>query len=296
MEELETNKDLLEIPEDIRPSREEKDRDLLLAALLLFLHAALLLLPVLLSPLGAYASLLHTASYLVPVLLFVMYAKKTAPSPFLLPPKGKELLATLPLLPVFLLSVIAVAALTTLFIQSGNSSPVTDLGTALLSHALLPALLEEGLMRLAILSLLYRHIGSTAVYVSAFLFMLLHAPISMPYALVGGILLGAVTLISRSVYVAILFHFINNALSLLLAYLVDTAILPSPRILEILLLGTLALLSLLSAIYIIRHRRDPVYAPLNALLSPDGHREGLMSVARSPLSLAMLFLLLLAVL
>lgn len=296
MQEPNRNEEPLDMTEDILPPPQERSRDLLLASLLLLLHAAISLLPALLPPLRAYASPLHTLSYLLPVFLYLLYAKKTIPSPFLLPPKPRELLSALPLLPVFLLAVIAVAALTSIFLPTGGGTPVTDLGTALLLHALLPALLEEGLMRLAVLSLLYRHFGSTAVYVSAVLFMLLHAPISMPYALVGGILLGAVTLISHSALTAMLFHLINNALSLLLAYLVENALLPSPRTAELLLIGTLSLLSVFSVIYLVRHRRDAVYVPLSALLSPKGHGRGLAAAAGSPLALAALFLLLLAVL
>ncbi len=296
MKKFDTAEDLLDMAEDIHPPREERDRDLSLASLLLFLHMALLLLPTLLSPLRAFSVWMHAAAYLLPLLLFALYARRTGLSPLLLPPRKKDLLAALPLLPLFLLAVISAAALTTLLFPTGGGSPIPDLGMALLSRALLPAALEEGLIRLALLSLLYRHLGSTAVYISAFFFMLLHAPISMPYALVGGILLGVVVLISRSAMVAFLFHFINNALSLGLSYLIGTNPGLSPRMTELVLLGSLTLLSALAIIYLVRHRRDDAYLPLASLLSSKGHAEGLMLAARSPLSLAAVFLLLLAVL
>ncbi len=81
-------------------------------------------------------------------------------------------------------------------------------------HALLPAVLEECLYRGAFFSLMREGCGRTALWLSALLFAVAHAPYAWPYALVGGCLLAIAARGSGSLWVPVLLHAANNVASL----------------------------------------------------------------------------------
>ena len=127
----------------------------------------------------------------------------------------------LPFLPIFLAAVLLISTVTGYLMAvlniptAGGAAGEGNCLSLLLSHALMPALLEEGLMRLCILTLLARRSPAWAVLQSALLFALLHASLyQLPYAFVGGIFLALVTGYGGSVLYAVLFHLVNNLLSL----------------------------------------------------------------------------------
>ena len=85
--------------------------------------------------------------------------------------------------------------------------------------AVLPALAEEFLHRGLLLNST-RAIGyKKAILISSFLFGLIHFNITQfSFAFVVGMLLGLVTVVSKSIWPAVIMHFINNALSVYLAH------------------------------------------------------------------------------
>ena len=119
----------------------------------------------------------------------------------------------------------------------------------LLRHALLPALLEEMLFRYIPIRLLGRRSPRAAIVVSSVLFALIHLSLfQIPYAFAAGAIFAYMTIATGSVLPAMLLHFVNNAISVMWMREPETVV---PMILIV-----LALLTLLSAVYIVLRRRD----------------------------------------
>jgi sodium transport system permease protein len=99
-----------------------------------------------------------------------------------------------------------------------------NLGTAVVLLALLPAVCEEVAFRGYILSgLERRHRTRSAILLSALLFGFLHVLLSLFQQLFNatllGIVLGLLAVRSNSIFPGILFHFVNNALALVMGAL-----------------------------------------------------------------------------
>ncbi|CAN5846872.1 ABC transporter permease subunit [soil metagenome] len=101
-------------------------------------------------------------------------------------------------------------------------SIIPNLPTAILLFALIPAICEELAFRGYILSGLQTgHRTWTAIVLSAFLFGFLHVIMSLsvqqlPNAILLGIVLGLLAIKSRSLVPGVVFHFINNAIVVVL--------------------------------------------------------------------------------
>ncbi len=141
----------------------------------------------------------------------------------------KPIISTLWLLPVFLGLVVSMSYLTNLICTALDVVSPVDLGNsvwlALFRSALLPALTEELFCRFIFLPRISAYSKSGAVFVSALFFSFMHGNIlQIPYALIAGIFLGALTLATCSALPAIVFHLINNAASVLLYFYQDTVL------------------------------------------------------------------------
>lgn len=133
----------------------------------------------------------------------------------------------LPLIFPTISAIILVSIVTSLLIYnlSGKTNDI-DVGNslivALLTHALLPAVLEEVIFRFLPIKLLAPHSPRAAIIISAFFFSLAHADLfTIPYALVAGVMLMLVDLVCDSIIPSIVIHFINNALSVLMLFMED---------------------------------------------------------------------------
>ncbi len=90
----------------------------------------------------------------------------------------------------------------------------------LLAMAVLPALLEELLFRGCILQTLRRYGDRMAVLFTALLFGVTHGGFSQSvFAFLVGLVLGWLVVNTENVWLAVLLHFLNNAISVLLQYL-----------------------------------------------------------------------------
>ena len=154
----------------------------------------------------------------------------------------------LPLIFPTISAIIIVSMITSLLIYnlSGKTNEI-DVGdslfVALLTHALLPAVLEEAIFRFLPIKLLAPHSPRAAIIISAFFFSLAHADLfTIPYALVAGVMLMMVDLICDSIIPSIVIHFINNALSVLMLFMEDS---------PFSILGIYAIIILLTVISII---------------------------------------------
>ncbi|MBQ8303212.1 MAG: CPBP family intramembrane metalloprotease [Clostridia bacterium] len=155
---------------------------------------------------------------------------------------------TLPIIAPTVSAVMLISFVTSVIIFSltgkTNSVSVGDsLILALISHALLPALLEEMLFRYLPMRLLASHSKRCAVFVSAFFFALVHHDLfSIPYAFLAGVIFMTVDLATDSVIPSVIIHFINNAISVgLLVYTDNPAFAPTVYV----ILGVATLISLI---------------------------------------------------
>ena len=124
------------------------------------------------------------------------------------------------------ISIIIIASIITSVIiyETTDKTNSVDLGDsfllALLTHALLPALLEEALFRYLPLRLISPHSPRCAIVVSAIFFSLVHADLfSIPYAFLAGVLFMTIDLMTDSVIPSVVIHFLNNAISVSLMFM-----------------------------------------------------------------------------
>lgn len=88
--------------------------------------------------------------------------------------------------------------------------------------AVLPALLEEAVFRGCVLRSLRPYGDGFALVVSAVLFGLMHGNIrQIPFATIVGLVLGWLYVSTNSIWMPMLIHFINNALSVCMEYFSD---------------------------------------------------------------------------
>lgn len=172
-----------------------------------------------LSPTAALAAEAATLllSALFPLLLFLWMRPCAASAVGFRLPRKRDLRYLL-LLPLFIVSVSLLAsALTAVFERLGyryEPALSSDPLHLLVFAALLPALSEELLCRYLCIAPLGGGRPTGAVWISAILFSVLHTnPVQIPYALFAGLFLGAVAVLTRSVWVPILFHLTNNLVS-----------------------------------------------------------------------------------
>ena len=132
-----------------------------------------------------------------------------------------------------------------------SAAPVEDTGIIrmLLVHALAPALFEEALFRYIPMKLLLPYSKRWCVIYSAFCFALIHCSfVQMPYAFIAGVIFMAVDVAFGSVWPSVILHLVNNAASVIsMKYCTDITS-------TVIFIGTLALLSLLSLIFVFKNR------------------------------------------
>lgn len=145
---------------------------------------------------------------------------------------------------------------------------LTSLVLNLVVLAVLPAILEELLFRGLILHTLRPYGEWLAVVLTAILFGFIHGGITQSvFAFLVGLVLGWLTVTTRNIWPAIVLHFINNALSVLLQYaglgLDDT----HSAILNVLVMYGLAAVGVMVLVLCIRRRVPFLRLPSHGKLS-----------------------------
>ncbi len=85
--------------------------------------------------------------------------------------------------------------------------------------AVVPALIEEFAFRGVVMGSLRRYGDWFSIIVAAVLFGLIHGNLmQMPFAIVAGIVLGYICVVTNSIWMSVILHFINNFLSLLYSF------------------------------------------------------------------------------
>lgn len=199
----------------------------------------------------------------------------------------------LPLVFPTISAIIIISIVTSILIYnlSGKTNDV-DVGDslviALLTHALLPAVLEEAIFRYLPMRLLAPHSPRAAIIISAFFFSLAHADLfTIPYALVAGVLLMLIDLMTDSIIPSVVIHFINNAISVGMIFIEATFAV-------FLLYIWIIVATVISIIVLYNNREDYEDVLVVATLKGEGVKftPGMMLFAALTLAIAIMNLLL----
>ena len=185
--------------------------------------------------------------------------------------KPADLKAILPLLMPVVGVVFLVSYLTALTMGAFGigSIPVENVGVVkmLLIHALVPAVTEELVFRLLPMMLLLPYSPRYCVIISSLCFSLCHCDVfKMPYAFVAGASFMIIDIMAESVIPSLIFHFLNNAVSVLWIVISD-----GYRPLFVLSLVAVSLISLVFVF--IKKRRYKEYV-LKAMERGEGFAGG----------------------
>lgn len=132
----------------------------------------------------------------------------------------KDIGFVLPTVPLVIAVIFLLSFLSSLliYLASGktNAADVGDsIPLAILTHALLPAILEEALFRYLPMRMLGKRSPRTALLISSVYFALVHHSFfTIPYALAAGFIFMALDLATDSVLPSFGLHFINNLISI----------------------------------------------------------------------------------
>ena len=204
---------------------------------------------------GVFGLVIYCLSFVIPIAIGI-YLSRDALTNVSLSLGREQLGFSLPLVMPTLSVIIIISFLTSLFIfvTTGKTNSV-DLGDSLvlavISHAMIPAVLEELLFRYLPIRLLSEHSDRVTILVSAFFFALVHHDFfSIPYAFLAGVIFMTVDLATGSLIPSILIHFINNLSSVIVVMYGEAS-----TVVTILYL-LIAILTAISLIFIIKKRGE----------------------------------------
>lgn len=159
--------------------------------------------------------------------------------------------------------------------------------------AMLPALLEEFVFRGCVLGALRKYGDWFAIVISALLFGLIHGGITQSvFAVIVGFVLGYITVSTGNIWLAIIIHFCNNALSVVLEYVtlpmedMTAGLLYSAVLYPLGISGVFV--AVVSAVF-----RSPLYSRLSPSACPAG--QGLAALWKAPLMIIGSILILLRI-
>lgn len=169
------------------------------------------------------------------------------------------------------------------FPETQSGTPVSMV-LNLISTAVLPALLEEMVLRGYVLGALRRYGDKLAVILSAALFGLIHGNVlQLPFAFMLGLVLGWLVVQTDSIWPAVLLHFGNNAMSVLLDY-VELAVGDSTTatMLTFLVLCVLGMVVLAAAFLSNKKRGEDLLRPLGNGVSPLSVSQRVTGILTAP--------------
>ena len=184
-----------------------------------------------LGPMGytLFAMLIYILWVGIPVLVVALIARrKQNPFPTCRVPRGTYGLAVFGGMAMSLLANFVAGYVMQFFSTLGVPYPeltdqydptVLNLVLNLISTAVVPALLEEMAMRGYILHALLPYGKKAAVIITAILFGLIHGNVlQLPFAFILGLVMGWLTVQTGSIWPAVVFHFTNNAHSVIISW------------------------------------------------------------------------------
>jgi membrane protease YdiL (CAAX protease family) len=127
----------------------------------------------------------------------------------------------------------------------------------LFTTAVVPAFVEEFLFRGLVLSNLLPYGRTTAIFASALLFGVMHQNVEqLLYATVAGLVLGYLYVKTRSIWVCVLLHFVNNFTSVLQTVLAERLSQMTANTVIGVMQGVIFAIGLLSAIIFLLRQPD----------------------------------------
>ncbi len=204
---------------------------------------------------GVIGTVLYYLAFIIPLAAAFLLRERGEQSELLslFSPKG-TLKFTLPIAAPLIGLVMLISYLTSLLLSLFNFSDTVELTGNIFydifRHALLPSVFEELLFRLVPMLLLSKYSKKNAVFISSLFFALIHCNLfQIPYALLAGLVLTAVTAASGSIIPAIILHFLNNLASVLMLSFGELPLF-NP-----IFFSAITLLTLISIIYLVIKRK-----------------------------------------
>ena len=118
-----------------------------------------------------------------------------------------------------------------------------NLPIAILSHAILPAILEEALYRYLPMRLWGRDRDATLVVISSLFFALVHRDFFViPYAFLAGALFMIMNIITDSVWPSVILHAVNNTLSVIWIFYSQSSVFALAFYLSLVILSAISLI------------------------------------------------------
>lgn len=167
-------------------------------------------------------------------------------------------------LPLMVLSAIAINYASAFFQEilglefTSNVSDISLKGIkesllGVLSIAVVPALIEETVIRGIVLQPLRKYGDKYAIIASALLFAVMHGNmVQIPYTVIGGLLLGFLTVTTGSLWPSIILHFINNLYSVIVLSVSDNFGDTASTIVTVVMLLTFAVVGVIGVINLIK--------------------------------------------
>ena len=164
----------------------------------------------------------------------------------------------------------------------------------LIIMAMLPALLEELVFRWCVLRALRPFGDGLAIVISAVLFGLMHGNIrQIPFALMVGLALGFLYVVTNCLWLPILVHFMNNALSVCLEYTAFSMNDYSAGWFYVYVIYGLAVLGVLTLpVLFLLYRKQMRISPISTRLSTGQRVGGLLKAPTLVISLLLFFVIL----
>ena len=174
---------------------------------------------------GVMKTIIYIIAYILPIFagIYFFYKQKNKENAKLsgwFKTGAREARLAFMLFPSVILLILTSSFLASFFVFSifgdtGNVTISEPAAIALIIHALIPALFEEGAFRLLPLLILGDKSPRLTVFLSAFFFALLHANLaSIPYAFLAGVIFMALDLYTHSVVPSFVLHLLNNVTAL----------------------------------------------------------------------------------
>ncbi len=138
-----------------------------------------------------------------------------------------------------------------------SDAPVTigEFVFSCVRSAVLPALMEEFALRGVVLGTLRKYGDGFAIGISAVLFGLMHGNFTqVPFAIIAGVALGFVYVITGSIWSSIILHFCNNFIVVLYSTAISLGIIPAAVVSSVLTYFLIAMGAIALCVYLLRNR------------------------------------------
>lgn len=141
-----------------------------------------------------------------------------------------------------------------------NPTGVYGFLLSFIATAIVPALVEEFACRGIVLGLLKKYGEGFAIITSAIVFGIMHGNFDqIPFAVFVGLILGYVYVKTNSIWVCVVIHCVNNAISIIFTYLQNLIDINAQNILYIIYL-TISILAAILSIYIMASNKKEDYS------------------------------------